>query len=98
MRAIDYRYRFGSPLAVTAFLGAARYDLATPAYGYYLGAGLQWRDILPKFDLSLDLRYADKVARDRFAETDTDTSTEPDTRPDSFYDITSATLSLSYRW
>jgi hypothetical protein len=98
VRAIDYRYRFGSPLALTAFLGAARYDLATPAYGYYLGAGLQWRDILPRFDLGLDLRYADKVARDRFDETDADTSTEPDTRPDSFYDITSATLSLSYRF
>jgi hypothetical protein len=99
VRAIDYRYRFSSPLAVTAFLGAARYDLATPAYGYYLGAGLQWRDILPGFDLSLDVRYADKVARDRFAETDVDTAPDqPDTRPDSFYDITSGTLSLSYRW
>lgn len=99
VRAIDYRYRFQSPLALSLFMGAARYDLATPAYGYYLGGGLQWRNVLPKLDLSLDLRYADKVARDRFRATDTDTAPDlPDTRPDSFYDITSATLSLSYRW
>jgi hypothetical protein len=98
VRALDYRYRFAGPLALSFFLGAARYDVATPAYGYYLGGGVQWRNILPGFDLSLDLRYADKVARDRFAETDPDTSPEPDTRPDSFYDITSGTLSLSYRW
>jgi hypothetical protein len=98
VRAVDYRYRFAGPLALSVFLGAARYDLATPAYGYYLGGGLQWRDIIPSFDLSLDLRYADKVARDRFPETDTDTSPLDDKRPDNFYDITSATLSLSYRW
>lgn len=99
VRALDYRYRFQSPLALTAFLGAARYDLATPAYGYYLGAGAQWRNILPNLDLSLDLRYADKVARDRLSPSDVDTAPdEDDTRPDSFYDVTSYTLSLSYRW
>jgi hypothetical protein len=100
VRALDYRYRFHSPLAMSLFLGAARYDLKTPAYGYYLGAGLQWRDLLPKLDLSLDWRYADKVARDRFPPpTDVDTAPDkPDLRPDSFYDITSYTLSLSYRW
>jgi hypothetical protein len=100
VRALDYRYRMGqTPLALSAFLGAARYDLATPAYGYYLGGGLQWRDILPNFDLSLELRYADKVARDRFTDTDVDTAPDqPDSRPDSFYDITSYALSLSYRW
>lgn len=98
VRAIDYRYRFQNPLALSVFLGAARYDLATPAYGYYLGGGVQWRDIVPGFDLSLDLRYADKVARDRFEETDTNTSPLPDKRPDDFYDITSGSLSISYRW
>jgi hypothetical protein len=100
VRAIDYRYRLRSmPLAISAFLGAARYDLATPAYGYYFGAGLQWRDILPGFDLGLDWRYADKVARDRFPETDVDTAPDKaDLRPDSFYDINSYSLSLSYRW
>lgn len=100
VRAVDYRYRLRSmPLAISAFLGAARYDLATPAYGYYFGAGLQWRDILPGFDLGLDWRYADKVARDRFPKTDVDTAPDKaDLRPDSFYDINSYSLSLSYRW
>jgi hypothetical protein len=94
VRALDYRYRTQGPLAFSAFLGAARYDLATPAYGYYLGGGVQWRDILPGFDLGLDLRYADKVARDKLLRSDTTS----ELRPDSFYDITSTTLSLSYRF
>jgi hypothetical protein len=99
VRAIDYRYRLrGMPLAISAFLGAARYDLATPAFGYYMGAGLQWRDVLPGFDLGLDWRYADKVARDRLTAGEDTAPDKVDLRPDSFYDISSYSLSLSYRW
>lgn len=94
VRALDYRYRTHGPLAFSGFLGAARYDLATPAYGYYFGAGVQWRDILPGFDLGLDWRYADKVARDKLLPTDP----APEPRPDAFYDINSYSLSLSYRF
>jgi hypothetical protein len=94
VRALDYRYRFPNPLAVTLFVGASRYDLATPAYGYYYGAGVQWRNVLPGFDASLDLRYADKVARDKLLPTDPGSAL----RPDAFYDLTGATFSLSYRW
>jgi hypothetical protein len=94
VRALDYRYRFGNPLAVSLFLGASRYDLATPAYGYYYGAGVQWRDILRGFDLGLDVRYGDKIARDKLLPGDAGT----DPRPDSFFDVSGATLSLSYRW
>jgi hypothetical protein len=36
VRLIDYRYRFTGPLAMSASLGAARYDLATPAFGFLL--------------------------------------------------------------
>lgn len=94
VRALDYRYRFHNPLAVSVFLGASRLDLATPAYGYYYGAGVQWRNLLPNIDLGLDLRYGDKIARDKLLPSD-----PPSTkRPDSFYDLTGATLSLSYRW
>ncbi len=93
MRALDYRYRFPGPLALTAFAGAARYDLATPAYGLYVGAGAQWRDLLPRLDLALDLRYASKVARDDLVDGD-----PAGGRPDSFYDITSAALYLSWRF
>ncbi|GFE84014.1 hypothetical protein GCM10011487_60140 [Steroidobacter agaridevorans] len=94
VRALDYRYRTRGPLAFSGFLGAARYDLATPAYGYYLGAGVQWQNLLPNVDVGLDLRYADKVARDKLLPTDP--ASTP--RPDSFYDITSYTLSASYRF
>jgi len=94
VRALDYRYRFRNPLAVSAFIGAARYDLATPAYGYYLGAGVQWRDILPQFDVGLDWRYADKVARDKLLASDP----AIDPRPDIFYDISGWSLSLSRRF
>jgi hypothetical protein len=96
VRAIDYRYRTQGPLAFSAFLGAARYDVATPAYGYYLGAGVQWRNFLPRVDLGLDLRYADKVARDKLLSTDPDPARA--LRPDEFYDITSYSLSASYRF
>lgn len=94
VRALDYRYRFRNPLALSLFAGAARYDLATPAYGYYLGAGIQWRDVLPRFDLGVDWRYADKVARDKLLPGDP--GVEP--RPDSFYDINSFSLSVSHRF
>lgn len=93
VRAVDYRYRFGKHLAVSGFLGAARYDLATPAYGVYLGAGAQWRDILPGWDVGLDLRYAEKVARDDLLPEDV-----PGGRPDSFYDITGASLYISRKF
>jgi hypothetical protein len=93
VRALDYRYRFRGPIALTGFIGAARYDLATPAYGVYVGAGAQWRNLAPRLDLSLDLRYASKVARDHLVAGDLVGG-----RGDSFYDITSAALYLSYRF
>jgi hypothetical protein len=92
VRALDYRYRFHSPLAFTFFVGAARYALATPAYGIYYGAGLQWRNILPHWDLGFDYRYANSVARDHLLPSDP-VSTLP--RNDSFYNISLFTLSVS---
>jgi len=93
-RIIDYRYRFDNPLALNLFLGAARYAKATPAYGFYYGAGLQWRNILPHWDVGIDYRYAAKV--DRFR-------TEPGEpqggyRPDAYYDISLGTLYVSRKW
>lgn len=93
VRLIDYRYRFSNPLALTAFFGAARYNLPTPAYGYYYGIGLQWRDILPHLDLTTDLRYYDAIARDHLLPSDPQS-----TRPDSFYDIWGAVLALTYHF
>lgn len=54
VRMVDYRYRFGRHLAAHVFLGAARYALVTPAYGLYLGGGLQWRNILPGWGVGVD--------------------------------------------
>ena len=93
VRAIDYRYRFSGPLALSVFIGAARYDLATPAYGEYFGAGLQWRNVRPGWDVGLDLKYAKKVARDHLLPSD-----PMSVQPDSFYDITSSTLSITRRF
>jgi hypothetical protein len=93
VRIIDYRYRFSSPLAIIGFLGAARYALATPAYGFYYGVGLQWRDILPHLDLGLEGRYYDDIARDRLLPSDPKTN-----RRDSFYTIQGGVLSLSYHF
>ncbi len=48
VRAVDYRYQVPRTLSpFPCFVGASRYDLATPAYGLYYGVGLQWRDIRP---------------------------------------------------
>lgn len=51
---LDYRYRFGQHFAFHAFGGAARYSVGTPAYGFYLGGGPQWRDVLPGWDLGFE--------------------------------------------
>lgn len=63
LRALDYRYRLGTHWAATGFFGFARYEARTPAHGYYLGTGLQRRDILPGWDLSLEARYLDRIVR-----------------------------------
>jgi hypothetical protein len=93
VRLIDYRYRFASPLAVGAFLGAVRYALATPAYSFYYGVGLQWRDILPHLDAGVDARFYDSVARRHVLPSDPHTN-----RPDSFYDISGGVASLTYHF
>jgi hypothetical protein len=93
VRLIDYRYRFQGPLALGAFLGAARYALATPAYGFYYGVGVQWRDILPHVDAGVEARYYDSVARDHLLPGDPHTN-----RPDSFYDISGGVASLTYHF
>lgn len=93
VRLIDYRYRFTAPLALSASLGVARYDLATPAYGFYYAAGLQWRDLLPHLDLVLEGRYYDSLARDRLLASDPHTN-----RRDSFYVIQGGVVALNYHF
>jgi hypothetical protein len=95
-RALDYRYRFSNPLAVGVFAGATRYYLATPAFGWYVGAGAQWREILHGWDLGLDWRYGVKVARLRTLPSDPQQNTG--VRPDSFYDIYGLALYMSRKF
>jgi hypothetical protein len=95
LRAIDYRYRFAAPnpLALSVFIGAARYDVDTPAYGIFYGAGVQWRDLRPGWDVGVDGRYFRRVARDHLLPQDPQTA-----RPDTFYDITSVSLFVTKRF
>jgi hypothetical protein len=93
VRAVDYRYRFTDAFALGMFIGVTRYDVATPAYSMYFGIGALWRDILPKWDLGIDLRYAQNVARDHVLATDVHGA-----RPETFYKIETGLLYLSRRF
>jgi hypothetical protein len=93
VRAIDYRYRIGEKLALTAFGGAARYDVETAAYGYYGGVGAQWRNVVRGLDLSLDVRATDKIARDALLPSD-----PASVWGDVVYQIYTANLYLSYQF
>jgi hypothetical protein len=84
VRPVDYRHRFGDTLALSLYAGVDRYNLATPAYSLYGGIGGQWRNVVPKWDLGVDFRYAQNIARDHVYPTD-----PPGVRPESFYKIQS---------
>jgi hypothetical protein len=93
VRAIDYRYRAGEKLALSLFAGAARYGVATAAYGYYGGVGAQWRDVVSGVDLNLDVRASDAIARDALLPSD-----PASVWGDVVYHLYSANLYLSYRF
>jgi hypothetical protein len=93
-RLLDYRYRFDNPLALELFGGAARYNLSTPAYGFSFGAGAQWRNLFPGWDLGLDYLYGIKVARLRLLPDDI----KGGNRPDAWYDISRISLYLSRKF
>jgi hypothetical protein len=93
LRVIDYRYRFTRHLAAGAFFGFARYAAPTPAQGYYEGAGVQWRDLLPHWDVSLDARYFDHLQRDKLLPSD-----PQNTDPVEWYNLFAPTLSISRRF
>jgi hypothetical protein len=93
IRALDYRRHLTERFAVTAFLGAARLDLATPAYGYYLGTGVQLKEMWPNWSLAFDVRYGDKIARDNLLPSDPQGGT-----PDNFYDLSGIAVYFSRRF
>ena len=93
MRPIDYRHRYGDQFALTWFAGVDRYDLATPAYSLYGGMGAQWRNVLPKWDLGADFRFAQNIARNHVLPNDVQ-----GVRPDSFYKIQTLVGYISRRF
>ncbi len=93
VRALDYRRHLTERLAVTAFLGAARLDLATPAYGYYLGTGVQLKELWPNWSLAIDVRYGDKIARDNLLPSDPQGG-----KDDNFYDLSGIAVYFSRRF
>jgi hypothetical protein len=93
VRAFDYRFNRSERFAIAAFLGAARLGLATPAYGYYFGGGVQFKDVLSGWDLAVDLRRGDKIARDNLLPSDPQGGS-----PDNFYDLTGLGVYFSKRF
>jgi len=95
LRALDYRFRFNRKLAANAFFGAARYDFGLPAYGYYLGLGATWMDVLPGWDVSMDVRHHEKLGRDKTLPDDPPSTPE---RTRLFFDANGIAFYLSRRW
>jgi hypothetical protein len=93
LRALDYEHRLSERLSIGGFFGAARLDLATPAYGYYLGGGVRLRKLFADWDLGVDLRLGDKIARDNLLPSDPQGG-----RPDNFYDLKGVSVYLGRRF
>jgi hypothetical protein len=96
VRMLDYRYRFTGPLAVNVFFGGSRYPAGTPAYGFYAGAGVQWRNILPGWDVGLDYRSLIDAERER--DLPTDPQPLATAKPDAYYTVSAFTLYLSRKF
>jgi hypothetical protein len=92
LRAIDYRHRFGPTFAAGLFFGAARYEAQTPAYGWYGGAGMQWRDVWKNWDIGVDYRIGDHMSRNK---TPTETII---IWPNAFYTIQGVSTYISRRF
>jgi hypothetical protein len=93
IRAVDYRRHVTENVALGFFLGAARLDLETPAYGYYYGGGVTLKELFGGWDLGIDLRSGDNLARDNVLPSDPQGGS-----PDNFHEVLSLTFYLSRRF
>jgi hypothetical protein len=93
VRALDYRRNLSEHLAWTGFFGVARLALGTPAYGWYAGGGLQVKEVLPSWDLGVDVRYGDQLARDNILPSDPKGGS-----PDNFHAVYGVSIYLSRRF
>lgn len=100
IRALDFRHRFNKIFAMSAFVGASRYSIRSPAHGYYAGVGTQWRNVFPGWDLSIDARYSDRVVRSKVFAGEYNPPPPPAKAgyPNEFSDILTGTAYLSYRF
>jgi len=94
-RAIDYRFRWTRNVAFSGFFGAGRYNIRLPAYGYYWGIGVQYIDVLPKWDIGLDARHHEKLGRDKTLPNDPPVQED---RTRMFFDTDGFALSLTRRF
>ncbi len=69
-RVLDWRYRLDRDWALGSFVGVARYSAPTPAQGYYFGAGMQRRNVLPGWDVGVEYRYYFELQRDKLLPAD----------------------------
>jgi hypothetical protein len=90
VRMLDYRYHIGSHFAVNGFFGVSLLNLKTPpvALGYYLGVGSQVVNIIPKWDLGVDLRKNLHMSRSKLTASETP-------NPRTFYNFRSISIYLS---
>jgi hypothetical protein len=93
LRAFDFGYRILPRFALGGFLGAARYDLTTPATGWRVGlsASYWWSD---HWALAADAAYASRLARDKLLPEEN----PGEGRPDIFVDIVQLNLYLKYKF
>ncbi|MHB1540896.1 MAG: capsule assembly Wzi family protein [Steroidobacteraceae bacterium] len=89
LRMVDYRYRFDWPIAIHAFVGAARYSGPTPAYGLYLGTGVEWLHAYRGWNVGLDFRSVASAQR-------LDDLRTEHSHLDTYYTIDSWSLYLSH--
>lgn len=90
LRPIDYRYRFNGSLALGVFAGVERWNLVTPATSEYAGLGAQWLNVLRGWDLDMEYRYGQNLARDHVLASD-----YQGVRPESFYKVETLVLFIS---
>lgn len=95
VRLLDYRFRINEKLALGANVGVARYDLGLPADGAFVGAGAQYRNVLPGWDVSLEYRLYDKLTRDKGLASDPESNPG---LPRRIIDLHSVSLYLTKKW
>jgi hypothetical protein len=95
LRILDYRYRLGHHVALTGFLGFARYSGPTPAQGLSYGYGLQWRNLWRGWDLSVDQRIFNALQRDKVLASD-QAALQSTQDPVEWYQGQATTLSIAH--